>query len=208
MPRLPHAVLAGFLLAPFAMAAPASAAPGFATGDVNLRAGPGTQYPRVVVVPGAAEVEIFGCLPGYGWCDVGFAGVRGWVSSSYLQVAYEGQRYVGPTYVPRVGVPIVTYRADDYWDRYYRDRPWYGERQRWVSVPPPAYRPPPPVAYVPPRYAAPLPPAREAWREERGREGFAYDRFDRREDPRLDRWERREERRAERAARLEERRDR
>ncbi|HEY8614524.1 MAG TPA: SH3 domain-containing protein [Roseomonas sp.] len=66
------------------LAGPASAAPGFATGTVNLRAGPGITYPQVTVVPAGAPVEIFGCLQGYSWCDVGFGQVRGWVSANYL----------------------------------------------------------------------------------------------------------------------------
>lgn len=56
-------------------AVPALAAPGFATGNVNLRAGPGNGYPQVVVVPNNAPVEIFSCLQGYGWCDFSFDGV-------------------------------------------------------------------------------------------------------------------------------------
>lgn len=100
------------------------------TGDVNLHAGPGTRYPRVVVVPREAGVEIFGCLQGYGWCDVGFGGVRGWASSGYLQFLHEGRRVAGPGYAPRAGVPVITCRADDYWDRYHRGRPWYRERDR------------------------------------------------------------------------------
>lgn len=41
------------------LAVPALATPGFATGNVNLRAGPGTNYPQVVV-PNGAPVEISG----------------------------------------------------------------------------------------------------------------------------------------------------
>ncbi len=55
------AALAGSLLLPAA----AEASDGFVTGDVNLRAGPGTDYPRITVLPEGAPVEIYGCLSGY-----------------------------------------------------------------------------------------------------------------------------------------------
>ena len=118
------------------VAVPALAAPGFATGNVNLRAGPGTGYPQVVVVPNGAPVEIFGCLQGYGWCDVGFNGVRGWVSSGYLQYLYEGRRVPFTQYYGRAGVPVVGFTFGDYWGEHYRDRPWFADRDRWGGPPP------------------------------------------------------------------------
>lgn len=112
-------------------ALPALAAPGFATGNVNLRAGPGTGYPEVVVVPNRAPVEIFGCLQGYSWCDVGFDGVRGWVSSGYLQYSYQGHRVPFARYYGRAGVPVVGFQFGNYWGEHYRDRPWFTDRDRW-----------------------------------------------------------------------------
>lgn len=117
-------------------AVPALAAPGFATGNVNLRAGPGTNYPQVVVVPNGAPVEIFGCLTGYGWCDVGFNGVRGWVSSGYLQFALRGRRVPFARYYGQTGVPVVEFQFRDYWGEHYRERPWYAEEDRWGYPPP------------------------------------------------------------------------
>jgi uncharacterized protein YraI len=126
------------------LSGPASAAPGFATGAVNLRAGPGTNYPQVLVVPAGAPVEIFGCVEGWNWCDVAFGEVRGWVSGNYLQYAYEGRRVPLPDYAPRVGVPIITFSFGDYWGSHYRGRPWYADRDRWGG--PPSHRGPPPRA--------------------------------------------------------------
>ncbi|MFC0407411.1 SH3 domain-containing protein [Roseomonas elaeocarpi] len=117
--------------------APALAAPGFATGNVNLRAGPGTAYPQVTVLGAGQPVEIFGCLEGYNWCDVGANGTRGWVAGSYLQYVYEGQRVLVPDYGPRIGLPIVGFAFGDYWGRYYRGRSWYADRDRWGGPPPP-----------------------------------------------------------------------
>ncbi|WP_426959466.1 SH3 domain-containing protein [Muricoccus radiodurans] len=194
MPRLtPYALAATLTLA---LAAPASAAPGFATNDVNLRAGPGVNYPRVTAVPSGAAVEIFGCLDRFTWCDTQFGGIRGWVSGSYLQFLYEGRRVIVPEYAPRIGLPVVTYNAGDYFDRYYRGRPWYAERNRWVAAPPPAYAPPPP------RYAGPPPVPPPGWRDPR----WDGDRPDWREERERAAW--REERRRERAAEWREDRER
>ena len=75
----------------FAMASMAAAATvAVATGNVNLRAGPSTGYPVVVVVPVGARIVTHGCLPGYTWCDIGFGSYRGWVSARYVQVVYNG----------------------------------------------------------------------------------------------------------------------
>jgi uncharacterized protein YraI len=59
----------------------AAAAPGVATGTVNLRAGPGTNYARIAVIPAGAPVEVLRCPR---WCEVIHAGRRGWASASYI----------------------------------------------------------------------------------------------------------------------------
>jgi uncharacterized protein YraI len=181
------------------LAGPALAAPGFATGNVNLRAGPGTTYPQVTVVPQGAQVEIFGCLQGYSWCDVGFGQVRGWVSSNYLQYLYEERRVPLVEYAPRVGLPVVTFQFGDYWRDHYRGRSWYSDRDRWGGPPPPraAWRePPPPPGW---RGGPPGPPPGRGpdWRD---------DRHDRRADWRDERRERREEWRERRDDRRDDRR--
>lgn len=116
----------------------AEAAQAISTANVNLRAGPSTQYPPVLVVPAGNRVEIFGCLSSANWCDVGYAGYRGWISGSYLQTQFSSRRiYVDPDYYGRLGIPTVTFRVDNYWDRYYRGRDFYRERDRWRRAPPP-----------------------------------------------------------------------
>ncbi|MGG7519248.1 SH3 domain-containing protein [Allorhizobium undicola] len=130
------AALAGMaaLSAPVA----AEAAQAFATANVNLRAGPSTQYPPVLVVPTGNRVEIFGCLSSANWCDVGYSGYRGWISGSYLQTTYSQRRiYVDPDYYRPLGIPTVTFSVGSYWDRYYRGRDFYRERDRWRRAPPP-----------------------------------------------------------------------
>ncbi|MBS7544373.1 SH3 domain-containing protein [Ancylobacter oerskovii] len=115
---------------------------GFVTTDVNLRAGPGTDYPAVAVLGAGTPLAIFGCLESYSWCDVDWRGYRGWVSARYLEYDYRGRRVELPDYAPMIGVPIIGFSIDNYWGRYYRDRPWYGDRYRWGA--PPGRRPPPP----------------------------------------------------------------
>jgi uncharacterized protein YraI len=114
--------------------ATAFAARGYATNTVNMRAGPGTEYPVVMTIPGGAHITINGCLSDYAWCDVTFRRNRGWVSADYLNYFY-GNRYVYlPDYVGVVGVPIVTFSLGSYWNRYYAGRPWFHRRAHWEQV--------------------------------------------------------------------------
>jgi uncharacterized protein YraI len=110
----------------------AEAATAIATANVNMRSGPSTRYPAVVVIPAGARVDIRGCLSSANWCDVAAAGYRGWVSGSYLQTSYSQRRvYVDPQYYRPLGIPTVTFSIGRYWDDHYRGRPFYRERDRW-----------------------------------------------------------------------------
>ncbi len=132
---------------------------GFVTTDVNLRAGPSTAYPVVVVLEGGTPLGIYGCLDDYSWCDVNWRGSRGWIAARYLEYDDGGRRVDFVPYAPSVGVPVVAFSFGDYWGRYYRGRSWYSTYDRWggppprggYGPPPPAYRPPPP----PPAYGGP-----------------------------------------------------
>ena len=135
----------------------------YTTGNVNMRAGPSTQYPRVTTVPNGAAVDVHGCTSGWSWCDTSWRGIRGWVSANYLQMLYNNRRVYLPEYAPRIGVPVITFQFGNYWDRWYRDRPWYRDRHRWDGRPgidrprpprPGAGGPPPP----PPGWDRPRPP--------------------------------------------------
>jgi uncharacterized protein YraI len=120
--------------------ASAMAADGYVTGEVNMRAGPDSSYPSVVMLGSGTEVSIQGCVDGWSWCDVAAGGNRGWVAGSYLQENYQGQRVYIPSYGVQIGIPIIAFVFGAYWDNYYRNRPWYGQREHWSHVTP-NYRP-------------------------------------------------------------------
>ena len=118
------------LLAWVAVPSLANAAAGFATTDVNLRAGPGVDYPVVTTIYAGAPVEIHGCLSDWGWCDTSFGGARGWVAGDYLQAIYQDRRVIVREYAPTIGVPVVSF-SFGYWDTHYRNRPFYRDRDTW-----------------------------------------------------------------------------
>jgi uncharacterized protein YraI len=118
--------LCGTMLVP-AIASAATTA--FTTSDLNIRTGPGASYQRFDTIPHGGSVTVYGCLSGYNWCDVSWAGNRGWVSGNYL--AYAGPRYrsrpitsIGVT----IGLPIFNFEPFAYHGRHYADRSWYRDR--------------------------------------------------------------------------------
>ncbi|NTB98899.1 MULTISPECIES: SH3 domain-containing protein [Rhizobium/Agrobacterium group] len=177
------------------LAAPAlaeAATRGFATANVNMRSGPSTAYPAVVVIPNGAPLTVHGCLSDTPWCDVSFVGGRGWVAGRYIATTYRQNRvYVEPRYYRDLGVPVITFEVGRYWDRYYRDRDFYRERDRWR-------RPPPSGGYwnaPPPSAGWDRPRPRDEWRDGR-RDDWRDGRRDEWRDPRQGgpndgRWERR-----------------
>lgn len=99
-----------------------------ATADINMRSGPGTGYAPLLVIPRGAVVEAGACSS---WCQVFFAGYRGFVSARYLAPVGGGGYYQpAPPPPPVVVVPPPYYRP----------------------APPPYYRPGPPPGYRPPHY--------------------------------------------------------
>ena len=132
------------ILLSFALAGPAAAqgASGVVTSYVDLYAGPDIGYPAVAELPAGTPVDIQGCLEGWTWCDVITMGTRGWVAGTFVQYTYESQPVIVADYGPRIGIPIVAFTIGMYWDHYYRDRPFYRDRDRWYSRPIES-RPPP-----------------------------------------------------------------
>ncbi len=109
------------------------------TSSAPLEAGPSPDYPQVDELDAGAPVTVYGCVNGYEWCDVSFQGNRGWFDAQYLTVPYQGQQVPIFDYGVQIGLPVIGFSFDDYWGRYYHDRPFFGERERYahVALPPP-----------------------------------------------------------------------
>ena len=69
------------LIAGSALAVPAVFSP---TGHLNVRSGPGFQYPVVAQMPANTRFPVTGCIQDYSWCSVVVGDVTGWASAPYL----------------------------------------------------------------------------------------------------------------------------
>ncbi len=114
----------------------ALAGEGYITQSVNLRAGPDSGYPSVARLRAGTSIQIEGCVDDWSWCEVNNGYERGWVAANYIQEEYEGRRVYVPEYGVRIGIPIVSFAFGAYWNDHYRNRSWYGNRERWSHVRP------------------------------------------------------------------------
>jgi uncharacterized protein YraI len=122
----------------------------------DVYAGPNDSYPVVAELDANAPVQVMGCLDDWSWCDVSFADNRGWLYAPDLTYDYEGDYVPLYTYAPSLGIPVVQFTIGEYWDRYYHGRPWYAQREQWITRAPPHHRRPsgpPPSAGPPPQSA-------------------------------------------------------
>jgi len=74
--------------------------------DLNLRAGPGPQFPIISVIPANGEVMVDGCLETASWCKVTHAGMEGWASGDYLTTMVDAAPVA--IYPNRTAVPVKT----------------------------------------------------------------------------------------------------
>lgn len=114
---LSRKLMAGGLaaIALLATAGSAFAAPAYATGNVNVRSGPGTHYGIVDALRRGEQVDVIQCRGN--WCYVEKRGPDGWVSANYL----------------------TSGRAGHGWD----NGPRWDDNPGWHN-PPPVYNPPRP----------------------------------------------------------------
>lgn len=124
---LAAAALAGVVAAPAGTANASERA--VATTNVNLRAGPSTDYPVVDVLVAGERLRVFGCLQTRSWCDVRFRGQRGWISANYISLT--GGNYSGRRDFDAYSAPVITFSVDSYWGDHYRSRNFYGDRDRF-----------------------------------------------------------------------------
>ncbi len=144
MKRLAWSVLVSLSLASPALVRAADA---YVVDNVNMRAGPDIGYPLVDQLPTGTEVDVRGCTDGWEWCDVIADGNRGWVDGNYLQYEYEDRPVLLPAYGEEIGIPIVSFAIGAYWGDYYRDRPFYRDRDHWYHHPIERRPPPRPPHY-------------------------------------------------------------
>ncbi len=104
---------------------------GSTTTSVHMRAGPSTNYPVVATLPQDATIEIYGCQTGYSWCDTGWNGARGWISSNYILTDSDGSKKVmNPVLAAALGIAIVEF-SQAYWENHYQAYPWYAYWNRY-----------------------------------------------------------------------------
>jgi uncharacterized protein YraI len=125
-------LIVGVLALAYALPSSATAEPGYATGNVNLRTGPGSSYHKILVVPAGARLNVFRCSS---WCRVNYRGHRGWVFAKYVAA---GRSYRRPAPFYRSPPPRFGYYRRPWWDDRYRawydGRRWYRDG-RWYNHP-------------------------------------------------------------------------
>ena len=101
--------------------------------EVNLRAGPSSDYPVVAILGAGVTIAVEGCMSDYRWCDVSVGPNRGWLYAGNIVYPYQGANVPLLTYGTAIGIGVVAFSVGHYWDDYYRARPWYPQRQRWIE---------------------------------------------------------------------------
>ena len=74
--------------------------------DLNVRSGPGPEYPVVGLVGAGHQATVTGCVQGSKWCSIDNGG---WVYSDYLTADVSGSAVVLTERPAAVEVPTVTY---------------------------------------------------------------------------------------------------
>jgi hypothetical protein len=94
-----------------------------ATTPLNIRSGPGPEYPVTGAIPTNGQAAILGCIEGSQWCQISYNGAQGWAYSQYMTganlrtlppVAYTappattGTTIVRPTYSGDFIAPVAS----------------------------------------------------------------------------------------------------
>jgi uncharacterized protein YraI len=76
---------------------------------LNIRSGPGPEYPVTGAIPASGQATILGCIEGSLWCQVTYNGNQGWAYSQYLTATIAGRSLAVAEAVREL--PAVTYTA-------------------------------------------------------------------------------------------------
>ena len=94
-----------------------------ATTPLNIRSGPGPEYPVTGAIPTNGQATVLGCIEGSQWCQITYNGIQGWAFAQYLAsagiralppIAYSappattGTTIVRPTYSGDFIAPVAT----------------------------------------------------------------------------------------------------
>lgn len=80
-----------------------------ATTDLNIRSGPGPEYPVIGAIASDDGAVLHGCLEASRWCQVSYGGIEGWAYSDYLIADNAGVEVVVTERPAEMSVPVVTY---------------------------------------------------------------------------------------------------
>lgn len=107
MKRSKTLLLAGSMLAGVFVTGQAMAATAYATVHLNIRTGPGVQYPIVGEMRWNSRGEVSGCLADYSWCHIASSHGVGWASAQYLIENTSRGTETIEKFGAQSGIPIV-----------------------------------------------------------------------------------------------------
>ena len=94
-----------------ALAGPAAALTADTTTELNLRAGPGAQYPVLAVAQPNSTLDVQGCVESGQWCKVSLAGTEAWAYSPYLTAKLGQDPVVIYDNIAPLEVRTITYQS-------------------------------------------------------------------------------------------------
>lgn len=104
-----------------------------ASSDLDVRAGPGRDYPVLGVLGIDREATLLGCETASSWCEISSGSLAGWVDSQYLVAENGGDVFINEGPVDGVisgsidqtfvepGAPVITYIERNRYDPVYLD---------------------------------------------------------------------------------------
>lgn len=91
--------------------AASAAATATAIADLNIRSGPGPEYPVIGAIRSNDRATVLACIDGSLWCQVVHDGRQGWAYSRYLTASLSGRRVIVAERSRDFGIPAITYET-------------------------------------------------------------------------------------------------